>query len=528
MEAKMLRSVFAIVLIAVSLWYSCALADQETEARKLYLEASSLDREGKYEEAKAILEKILKEYAGSEISIQADEKLSQVLAKIEESKLPQIPGIYVKKTSGELYQLAAGEPISKSKGLDKYWKDLGGKSIVDYMRALEQAPEYSYILWLANYPEIPSEDIESFIIFMPDVNDISMCKFCYVLPAVGKYELAWTADEPEYSKGKTKYIIYEDWNLQAKESNFKSSELVKKTIKDGMFEIKSQRVLNFGTPIQFAVTVGNRAFPLIIQPSFAEMIMSRYYEKGTKATEGINLLKEKLQQRENDIPLNKALAELYLLNDNPTEALQLSERLIELSKSSGSENKPAIDDLYNRAQFKKVIFDVKENYTVPGANYAEGLNQIQKAIDIRPQSSEALFLKTQLLYLNGQLDEACLEADKTVKAASQENSPEKKSCERYRDDLLCEKFTIEATKNHLETGQDLETGIDLAKKAVDKNEDSYKALCVLAQLYYKTGKIKDARKNAEKALKKAKENNAPDMTFYEQLVTKYKEEESKK
>jgi hypothetical protein len=521
---KMKKYLLIAVIILMSSLFSSVRAD-EADARKMFLDASALVRDGKYQDAKQLLDQILKDYPTSEVAIKADEKLTEVLAKIEESKLPQIPGVYIRNTSGELIKLAMTENIGKAQGLDKSWKDLSGKNLMDYMMAKEKAPYYSYILWLAKYPEIPADEIESFIAYLPDVKELSNFQLCFVQPATGDNDLAWTAEEPDYSKGKAKYLIYSDWNLTVKQESINSANLIKKTLKDGIYQISSPKILNFGAPANFCLTVqGTQAFPFIIQPTLADVVMANYYVKGAKADEGIGLLDKKLQQQKEDPKLNLVKAELLFLNDKLTEASEISNRMLAGTDKSYQND---FTDLSNRIKYKTIMADVNTNYMGSGANYEEGLTKVQSAIDLRPDSHEAIFLKAKLQAMSGKMKESIASSDQAFQIAKRTQKSEKKTYESFRDSLMSEDFQSQAL-SILNSGQNLDIGIKAAKDAIDKDENSYKAIKILAQLYSKAGKVKDAKKNAEKALKKAREKNAPDLADYEQLFNEYSAAADKK
>ncbi|MFQ5751007.1 MAG: hypothetical protein ACE5HI_03345 [bacterium] len=244
---------FATLFCFSSLSYS---QDNEADARKLYLEASRLIREENYQEAKILLEKILSDYLDTEIALKADERLNEILDEIEKASLPQTPGIYINKRSGELLKLQ-GEPIL-SAGLGKK-----AKTLMDMMDAASNRAEF---ILFTTYVHVASNEIESFIIFNPNQTNIANVNWVYT-EYVDDRQVTWM-DVPKEAQGRDKYVLYPRWTSHSTNGDvIKSVNLLKSKLEDGMYEIKFPKELHPKNNLAYAILDGSRyAFPFVLTP----------------------------------------------------------------------------------------------------------------------------------------------------------------------------------------------------------------------------------------------------------------------
>lgn len=106
-----MNSVRAFLFCLALLLCAQAIGGEEVTAQSLYLQASSLIREGNYADAKVLLERILAEFPNDEIAIKADEKLSEILdqakAQARDRMFRTGPGLYVILNDGEAHPIPA-------------------------------------------------------------------------------------------------------------------------------------------------------------------------------------------------------------------------------------------------------------------------------------------------------------------------------------------------------------------------------------------------------------------------------------
>lgn len=520
-----MKNIAILFLLFMTLGSVTVFSDDDAEAQKLYLQASRLQREGQYSEAKILYDKILNDYVTSSIALQADEKLSEVIKLLEEASLPSVPGVYISTVNGELIKVASKEPIYKTKGLDKSWKELGGKNFMDYMNAKNNAPYYNYVLWLGKHPEVPYDEISSIIVFDPDITKLSSINLCYAVLCAGQYDLAWTSSEPENTKGKPRHLVYPEWTLIGKSGEIKSANLIKVRLKEGMYEIKYPSQIDIGSPERFVVAVGETAYPFTIQSTFADMIRARYISNPSKAHIGVSQIEEKLQEEPDDITLNSVFVELLLVSNQPDRAYEAAQKLNKLVSTADSDSQNRAAALFKRVDLNKTLKDLREIYTDEDSDVTSGLALVDHVLELKPGHHEGLFAKAHLLQRNGDLDNAAQTAELAVNAAKKIKSRDKKSYEKYRDRVLCEAMIAKAIKEHLDPGQDLKSGIDMAKKACKKDKNSYYAKSVLAKLYFTSGKYKDARKQSKKAMEMAEKSGANDVAYYRDLYAQYEKAE---
>jgi tetratricopeptide (TPR) repeat protein len=322
------------------------------EETKMYLEATEALREGNYQHAKVLLERLLETCTDSDLLIKADEKLTDALEGIQKSSYPEIPGIYVQKHDLSLAKL---EKESIMRCTRAFRKTNG--SLLDIQE--QEAIGGGGIRFILNVdaPEFAADQISKFIIYNPQINTVSKCRCELIEECTTPEGGSWVwIDLPENAKGKTKYILYEKWSIDCKDgSKFHGDEFVKKTISEGMYEIIFPQRIGKSTLSRFlAITDGGGyAYPLVLHTSSFGMLYDRYLSKGQFTEEAVREMETAIEQDPDEPLLAWILAITYLKRKEYDLAIQLATKAVELGTATNHEYLGEFQKVLDNAKIMK-------------------------------------------------------------------------------------------------------------------------------------------------------------------------------
>lgn len=515
-----MRNIFLILLVSLLLPIPSFAQERDGEARELYLKASSMIRDEQYKDAKVLLEQILSEYGDTEIALKADEKLNEILGKIEAASLPTIPGCYIKKLSGDLVKLEK-EPLINA--------GYSGKEIAtikDYLVA--QGNPVRLILFL-NSPTVTADEVESFIIFNPNQANISDVGWNYVSKNDG-----YLVDLPESAKGKSAYyILYPTWSDNSTDgTTVKSDEVIKQKIAEGMYEIKFPKSYFPQRNTLFALIDGSGyAFPFLLAPTRVMILKATYLDTWNLTDNGITDVSNAIKEIPNNSELYYILSILHYRRGEFDDAIIATQKG---SKIANSEISNYLNSISEYAQIAKE-FTLIENSVRNGDEEQGGLtSRLQEILMKNQKLHQAHFLLANIYFDLKEFELASEQGNKAIYSIDQlkdekgvyallekYSKDSKKKYEKFTQNADCEGLLSVIRINYIDGASDANEGLKMCDKAKKLNDDNPYVYDVKAQIYNKIGKSKDAKKQAKKALKVAQKQTPNNVQYFEEQLSKY-------
>lgn len=528
---KKMKKIFIYLLLIISLlsFNSAYAQDKKAESQKLYLQASSLIRQENYQAAKSILEKIINDYGDMDIAIDADKKLSEILLKLTLSALPKVPGVYAKMKSSELLKFET-EPITKAQ-LAK----VGAATLDDVFNA----PTVEYILFTV-HSEVAADEIESFIVFSPNQPNMPLVNMCYA-ELIKEGTRKWV-DEVQGSKGKNKYVLYSQWTDNATNGKtIKSDEIIKKKLADNIYEIKFPEGLSPKYNL-FAINDGlGNAYPFVFNLSKAEMLQVKYINVWNVSDEAVTEINKAIKIQPNNANLFKMLSIINYRKGDFDSAIDNASKAQVLGKKDATYSSKDFEMIIN---FSKSAKNLKKIIVSP-TNNMEELNKLiplyENVLKENPNSYQA---KYGLFYVHFSLkeyDKAIKNIEETLTLYEKLSNPKdvsyylepyqsktKEVYETYLGLVKQEKIIKELNDSYIIGSGNIDEGINKGKEARKLAKTNPNYYDIMGQLYFKTGKFKDARKQMEEALDCAKKSKVSDLENYTTKLKTYQDAENSK